>query len=323
MYKKICLSLLLLFAGVVGAQGRYPDRPITVVVPFAAGGDTDHFARALAHSLERIAPPPSLIIDNRAGNSGIPASLTVRQAPADGYTLLAGRVGTHAIQPAVNQDTPYTVRDFTTLAVLELDPMICAVRANSPHQSARDLLAAIRKQPGIYKYSTSGAGTILNFAALYLMSIAGVPTTAATGVHFNGGHEAVRALVDGQVDFICAVAATISSDLSNGTLRGLLTTAAGRMQAFPQIPNAREAGYRDMSNIMGWTALMGPPGLPAEVVRYWRQTLEKVAADPAWQAANLQLGSQPAIRLIARPEQYVQEQAAFYQQLALSMKIRP
>ncbi len=315
--------LVLLATGNVWAQAPYPNRPINLVIPFAAGGDADQFGRALAKSVDKLGQVPAFAISNRAGESGGLASLAVRNAPADGYTLMAGRVGSHAILPALDKTTPYKASEFTTLAILELDPLICAVRADSVHHSARDLLTAIRRQAGTLKYSTSGPGTILSFAALYLMSIAGLPETAAIGVHFDGGMQAVAALVDGKVDFTCAVASSVAGMVRNGKLRGLFTTAPGRMEAFPQVPNAREAGYRDMSNIVGWTALMGPAGLPEEVVQHWKQLLQKVAMDPEWLATNRRLGGQPAIRLIARPQQYVQEQYAFYQQLALSIKIPP
>lgn len=317
------LLLAMLLAGATGAHAQYPERPITLVTPFAAGGDADQFAQALARSVGRTATAQKLTVDNRPGKSGTLASMAVRQADADGYTLLLGRVGSHAIQPAVDAATPYTARDFTILAVLEIDPLVCAVKADSPFQSARDLLLTIRQRPGELRYSTSGSGTILNFAAQQLMSIAGIPLHAANAVHFDGGREAVAAVVDGQAHFTCAISSTVGPLISSGKLRGLFTTASGRMENFPQIPDAREAGYRGMSSIVGWSALMGPPGLPKPVLDYWKQTLQKVAADPQWLADNARLGGQPAIRLIARPDQYVQDQAALYQRLVLSMKMKP
>ncbi len=317
------LLLAILLAGAAGAHAQYPQRPITLVTPFAAGGDVDQFAQALARSVGRMALPQHLTVDNQPGKSGTLASMAVRQAAPDGYTLLLGRVGTHAIQPALDATTPYAVADFTVLAVLEIDPLVCAVKADSPFHSARDLLLAIRSHPGELRHSTSGSGTILNFAAQYLMSISGIPISAASALHFDGGREAVAAVTDGQAHFTCAVASTVGPHISNGKLRGLFTTASGRMESFPEIPNAWEAGYRGMASVVGWSALMGPHGLPDAVVQYWKQTLQKVAADPEWQADNARLGAQPAIRLIARPEQFVQDQAALYQRMALSVKMKP
>lgn len=258
------LLLATLLVGATGAQAQYPQRPITLVTPFAAGGDADQFAQALARSVGRTALPQKLNVDNQPGKSGTLASMAVRQA----------------------------------------DP-------------------AIRSRPGELRYSTSGSGTILNFAAQYLMSIAGIPINAASALHFDGGREAVAAVAEGKAQFTCAVAATVGPLIRNGKLRGLFTTASGRMESFPEVPNAREAGYRGMSSIVGWSALMGPPGLPDAVVQYWKQALQKVAADPQWLADNARLGAQPAIRLIARPDQYVQDQAGLYQRMALSMKVKP
>lgn len=320
---RLFLLWLWLAAGSAWAQLPYPSRPVTLVIPFAAGGDADQFGRALAHSVEMLPDAPTLTLENRPGQSGTLASMAVRRASADGYTLLVGRVGTHAIQPALDAATPYRVQQFTTLVILELDPLICAVRSGAPYASARELLGAIRQHPGRFTYSTSGSGTILNFAAQYLMSIAGLPGTAATALHFDGGLEAVTALADGRVDFSCGVASSMGAFIASGQLHGLFTTASGRMEKFPQIPTAREAGYRGMTHIVGWTALMGPAGLADDAIHYWKAMLEKVAADPRWMAANARLGGQPAIRLIAQPAQFVQEQYTFYRQLALSMKIPP
>lgn len=175
--------------------------------------------------------------------------------------------------------------------------------------AVRQAETAIRSRPGELRYSTSSSGTILNFAAQYLMSIAGMPINAASALHFDGWRE--------------AVAATVGPLIRNGKLRGLFTTASGRMESFPEVPNAREAGYRGMSSIVGWSALMGSPGLPDAVVQYWKQALQKMAAEPQWLADNARLGAQPAIRLIARRDPYVQDQAALYQRMALSMKVKP
>lgn len=316
------LLLAILLAGAAEAQAGYPERPITLVTPFAAGGDADQFAQAFARSMGRMAIPQKLNVDNQPGKSGTLASLAVRQAAPDGYTLLLGRVGSHAIQPALDPSTPYAAHDFTVLAVLEINPLICAVKADSPFASARALLSAIRKQPGEIRYSTSGSGTILSFAAQYLLSISGIPINAASALHFDGGREAVAAVAEGKAHFTCAIASSVGPLIRDGKLRGLFTTASGRMESFPQIPNAREAGYRGMSSIVGWSALMGPPGLPGAVVQYWKQALLKVAADPQWLADNARLGGQPVIRLIARPDQYVQDQAALYQRMVLSMKMK-
>ena len=325
MNKKIaCLFAgLALFVGNAEAQSSYPSRPVTLVVPFATGGDSDLFARALALSVHQLPSSPSLVLEHRVGKSGTVASETVRVAPADGYTLLIGRVATHAIQPALDPSTPYKPTDFTVLAILELDPLICAVPAASPYRSAREVIAAIRQAPGTLRYSTAGAGTILNFAPQYLLSMSGVAPTAAQALHFESGLQAARALAEGKVDLSCAPAASLSPFIQSGQVKGLFTTAASRMATLPQLPTAREAGLRAMGQMVGWSALMAPAGLPPMVLHYWRQSLQKIAMDATWQETNAQLGSQPAIRLIARPEQYVMEQYKLYRQLALTLKSPP
>ena len=325
MIKKIACLLagLALLASHAGAQLSYPNRPVTLVVPFAAGGDSDLFARALAHSVQQLPAAPSIVLEHRVGKSGTLASDSVRRAPADGYTLLLARVATHAIQPAIDPSTPYKPDEFSVLAILELDPLICAVPSASPHRSAREVMAAIRNTPGTLRYSTAGAGTILNFAPQYLLSMSGIAPTAAVALHFESGLQAARALAEGKVDFSCAPASSLVPFIQSGQVIGLFTTAASRMTQLPKLPTAREAGLRAMGQMVGWSALMAPAGLPPTVLNYWRQTLQKVAQDPVWQETNAHLGSQPAIRLMARPEQYVMEQYKLYREIALTLKSSP
>ena len=325
MIKKIVCLLAgsALLAGMAGAQNSYPNRPVTLVVPFAAGGDSDLFARALVQSVQQLPSAPTLVLEHRVGKSGTVASAAVRLAPADGYTLLLARVATHAIQPAMDPSTPYKPDEFTVLAILELDPLICAVPSASPYRSARELIAAIRSAPGKLRYSTAGAGTILTFAPQYLLSMSGVAPAAAHALHFESGLQAARALAEGKADFSCAPAASVAPFIQGGQVVGLFTTAASRMATLPQLPTAREAGLRDMGQMVGWSALMAPVGLPAPVLSFWRQSLQKVAQDAAWQNTNAQLGSQPAIRLIGRPDHYVMEQYKLYRQLSLTLKPAP
>lgn len=317
MLKRLCCLLALACASHgTWALPAYPQHAVSLVVPFAAGGDADQFAQALAASVRQIPNAPELQISHVVGRSGTVASLAVRQAAPDGYTLLIARVASHAIQPAVDPGTPYRTKDFTVLAILEVDPLICAVLSGAPYTNTRDLLDAIRARPGTLRYSTSGQGTVLNFAVQYLLSISGLPPTAAVPAHFDSGRDAVRAVADGRADFTCAPASSTSPLVTAGTLRGLMVTATGRMETLPNVPNAREAGYRAMTQMVGWTALMGPPGLPADVVRYWKQTLQTVARDPVWLATNARLGGQPTIRLLTRPDVFVDEQYSLYRRLS-------
>src|SRR6185436_20131683 len=217
-------------------------------------------------------------------------TMQVRTAPPDGYTLLIARIATHAIFPALESKAPYKWNEFTMLSLLELNPYICAVRADSPVKTVQDLHAAIRRDPGKLNFSTAGPGTSQNMASQYLMSLAGLKPTDAVGIHYKSGGEVTTAVLGGQVHFACNNATTMVSQIRAGTLRGLFVTTPARLPEAPELQTAREAGVPDMEKIVGWTALMGPPGMPKDVVERWTAALASVAKDPEWLAGIAKIG---------------------------------
>lgn len=300
----------------------YPSKPISLVIPFGAGGDSDLSGRLLAQYAAKYLGNASFVPLNRVGASGSIGAMQVRTAAPDGYTLLVARIATHAIFPALESKAPYKWHEFTMLSLLELNPFICAVRADSPVKSVQDLHATIRKDPGKLNFSTSGPGTSQNMASQYLMLLAGLKPTDAVGIHYKSGGEVTTALLGGQVQFACNNATTMVSQIRAGTLRGLLVTTPERLTDAPEVPTAREAGVPDMEKIVGWTALMGPPGLPKDVVERWTAALASVAKDPEWLAAIAKIGGIPAIRSASETEKYVREQYELYDKLIGTLGIR-
>ena len=314
--------MLLLLAGVLPAGGgalagatatRIP--PGRLYVPFSAGGEADGSALNFLGSAARFSGGPVLEPFYLTTESGAAASRAVRSAVPDGRTLLLARVGSVAIQAALSPRGAVSVSDFTVLAVLDQAPLICAVRSGSGIGSMRELLAAIAAAPGRLRYSTAGAGTLQSIAVRYLLALGGLPDSAARPLHFGQGTQASQALLDGEVDFSCNNARSVIPLVQSGALRGLMTTAQGRLKALPQLQNAAELGLRDMQQLQGWSALLGPAGMPAEAVARWRVILAQVAADPQWQAGTEALGALPRIRAIPDPALYLQQQARFYERL--------
>ena len=304
------------------ACAQYPVKPISLVIPFAAGGDSDLSGRLLAQYAAKYLGNASFVPLNRVGASGSIGTMQVRGAPPDGYMLLIARIATHAIFPALDSKAPYKWNEFTMLSLLELNPYICAVRADSPVKTVQDLYAAIRKDPGKLNFSTAGAGTSQNMASQYMMSLAGLKPDAAVGIHYKGGGEVTTALLGGQVQFACNNATTMVSQIRAGSLRGLFVTTPERLAETPELQTAREAGVPDMEKVVGWTALMGPPGLPREVVERWSAALASVAKDPEWLAGIAKIGGIPAIRSAADTEKYVREQYELYDKLITTLGIR-
>lgn len=287
-----------------------------------AGGEADGSARNFAESAARVGGPGFEIV-HLTGESGASASRAVLQAAPDGQTLLLARVGSVAIQPALSPQTAPSVDSFTVLAVLDQAPLICAVRDGSPIASMRELIAAIAATPGQLRYSTAGPGTIQNLAVRYLLALNGLPSEAARPLHFGQGSLATQALVNGEVDFSCNNARSIIPLVQSGALRALMTTAQGRLRALPGLHNAAESGLRDMQQLQGWSALLGPAGMSAQAVERWRLVLGKVAADPNWQAGTEALGASPLIRGVSDPGHYLRQQSRFYERLVTTLETRP
>ena len=317
---KRLLAIALLSASAAFAQG-YPSKPITFVIPFAAGGDSDLSGRNVAAHASKYLNNTPIVAVNRTGASGAIGAMAVRNAAPDGYTLLVGRIATHAILPALDAKLPYKWNEFTMLSLIELNPYLCFVKSDSPYRNAADLVAEIRRSPGKLNYSTAGAGTSQNMASQYLMTLAGLTKDHAVGIHYKGGGEVTTAVLGGQVQFACNNAPTVIPQVKAGTLRALFATPS-RLAELPDVPSAAETGYPDMNKIVGWTALMGPPGLPKDVVDKWVEVFARLAADAEWQQGNARLGGIAAIRSPAETEKFVREQYELYDKLVTTLGIR-
>jgi putative tricarboxylic transport membrane protein len=247
--------------------------------------------------------------------------MAVRTAAPDGYTLLVARIATHAILPALESKLQYRWNDFTMLSLIELNPYVCFVKGDSPYRNAAELVAAIRASPGKLNFATAGIGTSQNMAAQYFMTLAGLTKDHAVGIHYKGGGEVTSAVLGGQVQFACNNAPTVIPHAKAGTLRPLFVTPT-RLAEMPDAPSGTEAGFPDMNKIVGWTALMGPPGMPKDVVDKWTGVFAKLAADPDWQQGNARIGGVAAIRSPTETERFVREQFELYDKLVGTLGIR-
>lgn len=296
------------------AADQYPSHPVTIVIPFSAGGDSDLAARNLTSHVTKYLGV-SMVPLNKAGANGAIGSQFAHDAAPDGYTLLLARVGSQAVLPALQKSLTYRWNDFTFLGLLELNPMACVVNAKSPYHKLADLVAAIKAHPGQLNYSTSGPATVLNLAAQTLLSAAGLPKSSVTQIPYKGGGDATTAVMAGQVDFTCSNLTSLVGPIQSGRLRALVTTSPHRLPNLPDVPTAREVHYPQLESVNGWSALYGPPGLPKQVQKKWAQVLAGLSKDPAWIEGEKHLGSVPHILSTEATHKYVADQFAFYSQL--------
>jgi putative tricarboxylic transport membrane protein len=319
MARALALTLLLCCAPV---QAQYPTRPIQLVVPFTAGSDADLAARNLAQHAPRYLGGQPIVVQNQPGASGAIGTQAVHTAAPDGYTLLLARIASQVILPAIDPRTPYQWSDFTHLSVLELNPYVCAVRGDSGYATMKDLIDEIRAQPGKLNFATVGAGTLQNFGPQYLFSILGLPRDAAVGIPYKGSGELTTALVAGQVQFACSNLGALSGQLKSGTLRALMTTMPEPPRELPGVPTARSLGWPEMENLVAWSELAGPRGLPSDVVERWSAALAQLSRDAHWLGGNEKLGGVPAVRSPGATEAFVRAQYGLYEKLATRLGLR-
>lgn len=312
---------VLLMAG--SAMAAYPEKPVELVVPYGAGGATDIVSRMFAAQVGSkgyVSKP--LTVVNRTGAGGVTGSAFAHAAKPDGYTMVMARIGSHSVSPAMKESIPYRYDDFTHISVIELNPFICAVNPKSPYKTFDDLIAAVKAKPGTITYSSSGVGSALHIAGVFALEAAGVPNakTAAVHVPFDGGGNAAAAVVTGNINYICTNSSALAGHIASGALHPLLITIPSNN--FPDIPVAVKLGYPALSDMVGWSAISGPPGLPQEVVDYWLGVVEKLKGDKDWTEQMEKQGSVPAFMNVAESKDFIDKQFKLYFELVTKLGLR-
>ena len=254
------------FRAAAQSGGGFPERPISLVVPFLAGGSTDIAARIMAERMApHLGPAARIIVENRAGAGGSVGAEWVRHRAPDGYTLLLGSASALATNPAaLPGQTPYDpVEDFSQIAVVGGGPMVLVVPASSRFRTAGELFAAVKAEPGRHTWATSGAGGIGHLTGEYLKIEAG--GLQAEHVPYRGGSAVMEALAKGEVDYSLEVLASTASHLRDGLSRGLAVSSKARHPLFPDIPTLDELGLKGFE-ITTWNILAGPRGLAPDIL---------------------------------------------------------
>jgi len=261
----------------VGAEAQgYPSRPITVVVPFPAGGPSDVVARIVTEHMARTLGQ-SLVIENVGGAGGTLGSARVAAAQADGYTLLAGSMGSHVAAPVLTPNVKYdSVRDFEPIGFTAHAPAIIVARKDFPANDMREFVDYLRKHGDGVKQAHGGVGASSHMACLLFNSAAGVKPTP---VAYRGTGPAMNDLVGGHVDFLCEQAVSVAGQIASGAIRAYGVSANERMPSLPQVPTAREAGIDYQMSI--WAGIFAPKGTPKAAVDRLAAALDTALDDPS------------------------------------------
>jgi tripartite-type tricarboxylate transporter receptor subunit TctC len=320
-------SLVAVCLCIIGATGSlaiaqtYPNKPITLIAPYAAGGDSDIAARNFAASAQKALGQPIIVV-NRPGASGVIGSAQVVGAPADGYTLLLARPGSQSILPAIMPTrTKYKWDDYSLVGTLELNPYGCMAKANAI-RSYQDLVAKLRSGGKKMNFGTAGSLTTNDMGPRQLFRMLNLDdSNTPTQIPYKGSSEAMVALLAGEIDFACASIGTFVAQIKAGELRALFVTTPERVAVLADVPTARELGIAEMERIIGWSGIYGPPGLPADVMERLSQAMRAVAADPAWVQATEKVGSIPFVRGAEETRSFARAQFQTYRALGESLKL--
>jgi tripartite-type tricarboxylate transporter receptor subunit TctC len=263
-------------AGAPAHAAEYPERNITIVVPFPAGGASDMTARLIAGKLsERL--KQTVVIDNRAGANGAIGSVSLKQAPADGYTLLIGSIGVFGINPALFKDLRYDPqKDFDPLSLAVRTPNVLVANPAYPANNVRELIEQLKANPGKVTFASSGIGSSDHLtAALFWQK------TGTTGIHvpYRGGGPAINDLIAGHANVSFQNLGAIAEQVRGGRLKALAVTSGKRAAALPDVPTMLEAGVKDLE-VYSWQAAAAPRGLPAAVKARLEAELAASAQSP-------------------------------------------
>ncbi len=295
--KKWIVIAAALAAPFAHAQSDYPNKPVRMVVGFAAGGISDVLGRAVAITLSKQLGH-QVIVENKPGaGTTIAGDFTARSAP-DGYNIWLQDITTHAINTALYTKLPYdSVKDFTYVAMIASTPLMLVVHPTTPAHSVRELIALVKANPGKMSYGSSGNGTIVHLAAEMLKQAAGVDVLH---VPYKGSNPATQAILGGEVTFVFSTMPPAISNAKAGKLRALGVTTPKRVAAAPDVPTMIESGLKDFDVVL-YSGVLGPKGMDAAVVKKLNAAFAATVRAAEIQRVYAELG---ADAIVMTPEEF-------------------
>jgi len=295
---------LCLTGGVAQAQG-YPNRTVRIVVPFAAGGPADNYARVIAQRLGEEFKQ-SFVVENRPGAGSIIGTDVVAKSPADGYTLLM-MSNTHTVNESLIPNKPYgLLKDFVGIAPVNSSALLLVTHPSVPVKSVGELIALAKSRPGKLNYASSGNGTPYHMAGELFKFMAGIDMTH---VPYKGSSGARTDIVSGQVDVMFDAETTMAVMAREGKVRALASTGMNRSANLPDMPTVAESGVPKFEATI-WLGLMAPKGTPTDVVNRLNTEVRKIVNHPEVKATWARQGAVPMSMTVAEFDRHLQNDIA-------------
>jgi tripartite-type tricarboxylate transporter receptor subunit TctC len=278
---------LLTLAGTASAQD-YPTRPVTLIIPFAAGGPTDVLGRVVAQRMTELLGQ-QVVVENIGGAGGMTGSARVAQAAPDGYTMVLGTVGSHAQNQTMYKRPQYnSVTDFTPVALIAEVPIILTVKKDLPAKDFKEFVAYAKENQAKMTFGSAGAGSATHLGCVLLNYVIG---TNITHVPYRGTGPAMQDLHGGRIDFLCEIITTAKPQVESGNVKALAIFQKERSPALPNLPTALEQGTQNLEAYT-WNAIFLPKGAPEPVVRKLNSTIVQAMKSPMVRDRLTGLGAQ-------------------------------
>jgi tripartite-type tricarboxylate transporter receptor subunit TctC len=284
--KLLAFAFLALSGLPLAAQAEtYPSRAITVVVPFPAGGASDVVARIVAEHMGRTLGQ-QMVIENVGGAGGTLGSARVASAPADGYTLLAGSMGSHVAAPVLTPNVRYdSERDFEPIGLTANAPAVIVARKDFPAKDIKEFVAYLKQNGDRVKEAHGGVGASSHMACLMFNAALNIKPVS---VAYRGTGPAMNDLIGGHVDFLCEQSVSVAEQIAAGTVKGYVVSSDERLAMLPNVPSAKEAGINYRMSI--WAGMFAPKGTPGDVIAKLSAALDKALDDPGVKTRLTELG---------------------------------
>ena len=293
LFRQTVLPVLLSLLFCSQAKAAFPDKPITLVVPYPAGGATDTIARKLQEPLSRLLGQ-TVLIDNKPGAGTAIGATAVSKAPADGYTLLISSNTTFTVNPALKNNLQYDAqKNFEGIGTVGTSPLVLIANPTLPANDVKELVALAKKEPGKLSYGSFGNGTTAHLAGEMFKVMAGVDIVH---VPYKGSAPAMTDLIGGQIPLTFDTNVAAMPMIANGKVKAIAIASKTRSPQLPNVPTIAESGYPDFE-MVPWVVIVAPRGLPADVQKTLSSALEAAIQEPAvrseLQKAGLEVGFEP------------------------------